>query len=344
MRTGRTGHPEGGTSPDAPPSPRLARDLERLAQRFPYDRSLPDDPLSLVQPFAAHPRSAEIVGVFAATMAVGNVQTILGSLRSLLDQVGPDPAAFIERFDPVGWRDRLHPWKHRWIRWDQMGFLALRLHEIYRRYPGGLESVFRAGMEEGGGSPEQAFAGGLDALSRALRWGSLDQSPTFYEPPAGYLNLFPSPLAPGRPTCKRLALFVRWMVRTAPPDLGLWRSIPPSVLHVPLDTHVYWIAKHVGLTDRKTRTWPTVTQITRALRVLDPNDPVRFDFALAHTGISGDCPKHRDAEVCGRCALRPDCDLWQGRGGLRRASRGRDRASPRTPASVRSSARRAGSR
>lgn len=297
------------------PSPTLGEHLEVLASRFPYDRSLPTDPLSFARPFARDPRAAEIVGVFAATVAVGNIKTIHRALTSLLQKMDGDPRGFVERFPARRWRMELHPWKHRWIRADQMGFLAVRLQEIYRRYPGGLEEVFGLGMKEAQDSddPAQVFGAGLHAMSEALRWGSHDRAPTVYEPPPGYTRLFPSPRGSGHPACKRQALFVRWMVRTAFPDLGLWRSVSPALLQVPLDTHVYWIARHLNLTRRKSRNWLTAVEITNGLRRYDPSDPVRFDFVLAHTGISGDCPKRRDLAICGPCAVRADCDLWKGR-------------------------------
>ena len=299
----------------AGPTATLGAHLEVLSSRFPFDRSLPQDPLSWLLPFSRDVRSAEIVGVLASTVAVGNVRSIQLALTDLLRRMGGHPREFIENFPARRWRMELYPWKHRWIRADQFGFLCVRLQEIYRRYPGGLEEVFLSGMEAAGPTEDPAvrFAHGLHALSEALRWGSVDRSPTVFEPPPGYLNLFPSPLGPGRPACKREALFLRWMVRRARPDLGLWKRVPPSVLQVPLDTHVYWIARHLGLTRRGTKNWPTVVEVTKGLRRYDPEDPVRFDFVLAHTGISGDCPKRREVAVCGPCAVRADCDLWRGR-------------------------------
>lgn len=296
------------------PTPTLGAHLEVLASRFPFDRSLPQDPLSFVRRFADDPRSAEIMGVFASTVAVGNVKAIQRALADLLRRMGDRPREFVETFPARRWRMELHPWKHRWIRADQLGFLCVRLQEIYRRYPGGLEEVFLKGVGTARPTddPADRFAQGLHALSEALRWGSVDRSPTVYEPPPGYLRLFPTPLGPGRPACKREALFVRWMVRQGRPDLGLWRGVPASLLQVPLDTHVYWIARHLRLTRRSSRNWPTVVEITRGLRSYDPEDPVRFDFVLAHTGISGDCPKRRDLAVCGPCVVRADCDLWRG--------------------------------
>lgn len=296
------------------PSPTLGVHLEAHAAKFPYARSLAQDPLSRVRPFAKDRKAAEIAGLFASTVAVGNVVSIGRAIDDLFRRMDGDPRGFIEGFPSRAWRDHLHPWKHRWIRADQAGFLAVRLGEIYQRYPGGLEAVFLEGVRGvGSEEPGERFAGGLHALSTALRDGSTDRSPTVFEPPPGYTRLFPSPLNPGRPACKRLTLFVRWMARTEAPDLGLWTGLSPSLLQVPLDTHVYWIARHMGLTRRATRTWPTVTEVTSGLRRYDPDDPVRFDFVLAHTGISGDCPKRRTLSVCGPCLLRPDCDLWRGK-------------------------------
>ncbi|MDE1819242.1 MAG: DUF2400 family protein [Euryarchaeota archaeon] len=297
------------------PSPSLGSHLGSLASHFPYERSLPQDPLAMVRPFAADARSAEIAGILASTVAVGNVKAIRRALVILFDRMGESPRRYIEGFPARRWRIALHPWQHRWIRADQIGFLCVRLQEIYARYPGGLEEVVLRGMAEAGelAAPEEKCAHGLHALSEALRWGSVDRAPTVFEPPPGYLRLFPSPLGPGEPACKREALFLRWMVRRGFPDLGLWKSVAPSDLQIPLDTHVYWIAYHLGLTRRRTRNWRTVVEITRGLRRFDAQDPVRFDFVLAHTGISGDCPKRRDPEVCAPCAVRADCDLWRGR-------------------------------
>ena len=292
-------------------SAQLGDHLEALLTGFPMARSLSWDPLGFVRPFRNDPRAAEIAGVFAATVAVGNVKTIHADLQDLFQRMGGDPRGFLERFPSRTWRFRLAPWRHRWIRADQMGFLALRLREVYENFPGGLQEVVEEGMRTPGAGSDMAR--GLDALSRSLRHGGLEAPRTFYEPPPGYAALFPSPLGPGHPACKRAALFVRWMVRRTEPDLGLWTRIPPASLRIPLDTHIYWIARHLGLTRRKARDWTTVEEITEALRALDPWDPVRFDFALAHTGISGDCPKRRDISVCGRCAVQPDCDLWAGR-------------------------------
>jgi uncharacterized protein (TIGR02757 family) len=278
----------------------LPEHLRALYEGFAFDRSLREDPLSLVRPHAADARAAEIAGLFAAVLAIGNTTAIRRSFSELERRIGNDWPGFVEGANRAGAAQAVAGFRHRWIRGDQMVHLARRLRRVYADR-GSVEAVFSAGAVDGG------FAGGLAALSDALRGAD-----GIHPPPVGYDRLFPNPLRAARSPCKRLTLYVRWMVRREYPDLGLWRTVDPSVLRIPLDQHVYWIAYHLGLTGRRTRSWAAVEEITEALRAVDPSDPIRFDFVLCHTGISGDCPKHRDLRVCGRCAVRPDCRLWAG--------------------------------
>ncbi len=285
------------------PTPELPQHLAELYDRFPFDRSLADDPISVIRPLATDLRRAEIAGVFGATLAIGNTTSIRGAIGRLAALAGGDLASLVEtRRAPsaAAWRT----FKHRWIRGDQLAYLARVLADVYERTPS-LEDVFVVGWEADG------FRGGLDALARTLRGdGAVAR---LGRPPAGYRALFPTPRDASRSPCKRLTLFVRWMVRDRFPDLGVWRRVPTGALYVPLDQHVYWIAYHLGLTQRRSRSWPAVEEVSEALRRIDPLDPTRFDFVLCHTGISGDCPKERDLAVCGPCSVRPDCLLWRGR-------------------------------
>ncbi|GAC1603956.1 MAG: hypothetical protein NVS4B10_16730 [Myxococcales bacterium] len=110
--------------------------------------------------------------------------------------------------------------------------------------------------------------------------------------------------------CKRLNLFLRWMIRPADGvDFGLW-EVPAAALVIPLDTHVHRIGRFIGLTRRADLSWRTAEEITARLRTLDADDPVRYDFALSHLGISGSCPSRRDARKCEGCPLQPICRHW----------------------------------
>jgi uncharacterized protein (TIGR02757 family) len=110
--------------------------------------------------------------------------------------------------------------------------------------------------------------------------------------------------------CKRLVLYARWMVRPADGvDLGLW-PIAPSDLVIPVDTHIHRISRNLGLTNRRTATWATAEEITAALRKFDPDDPVKYDFALCHLGVSRECPSRPDPAKCEQCVLQDVCSVW----------------------------------
>jgi uncharacterized protein (TIGR02757 family) len=118
---------------------------------------------------------------------------------------------------------------------------------------------------------------------------------------------FPSP--EGGSACKRLNLYLRWMVRRDGLDFGLWRGMSPARLVIPLDTHVARIAANIGLTTRRTAGWPMAMEVTAGLRELDPLDPVKYDFAICRLGILDHCPRRRDPVKCARCLLQPVCTL-----------------------------------
>jgi len=100
------------------------------------------------------------------------------------------------------------------------------------------------------------------------------------------------------------------MVRRDAIDPGGWTAIPRAALVTPIDTHVARIASYLGLTTRKTPDLAMAREVTVALRALAPDDPLRYDFALCHLGIAGDCPSRPVREVCARCPLRTACRIW----------------------------------
>ncbi|MEM6929588.1 MAG: DUF2400 family protein, partial [Myxococcota bacterium] len=149
---------------------------------------------------------------------------------------------------------------------------------------------------------------------------------TFSDLPRGLRMFLPRP-SDGSAT-KRWWMILRWLVRRPDGvDRGLWTSRAPSELVIPLDTHVLRIARYVGLTARKDGSLRTALEITAGLRAIDPDDPVRFDFALAHLGISGGC-KGRPDPVCRPCPLRGLCTV--GEGGPVRVNKSRRRRTDRT--------------
>ena len=237
------------------------------------------------------PADREIVAFLAAALAFGRVASILASIEDLLARLGPSPRAAVESFRSNGRIARaLDGFVHRWVSADDLRPALGAIGRLVRRH-GSLEGAFPER-----GTPRKRIEG-FAARARAAVRGPLRR---------GTAHLFASPA--GGSACKRLCLFLRWVVRPADGvDLGLWTCVAPRDLIVPLDTHVVRIARRVGLTHRRTPGWAMAEEITAALATIDPEDPVRFDFALAHLGIAGGCPDHLKASDCRPCVLQPGC-------------------------------------
>ena len=107
--------------------------------------------------------------------------------------------------------------------------------------------------------------------------------------------------------CKRLNLFLRWMVRKDGIDLGLWKEVSAAKLIIPLDTHLIRLGTRLGLTTRKSPDWKMAVEITEALRGCDPDDPVKYDFALCTVGKLHACPARPDENRCRDCPVMPCC-------------------------------------
>ena len=120
----------------------------------------------------------------------------------------------------------------------------------------------------------------------------------------GVAYFFPRPSKGS--ACKRLNLFLRWMVRTDAIDLGVWTRVSPSRLVVPLDTHVIRLGRCLRLTHYTSPGWKMAAEITQSLRAIDPQDPVRFDFSLCHVGMMNACGFNR-AQRDSQCPLRGAC-------------------------------------
>lgn len=96
----------------------------------------------------------------------------------------------------------------------------------------------------------------------------------------GLLHFFPNPQK-GSP-CKRINLFLRWMVRSSDVDFGLWTGIKPSQLIIPLDIHIFNVSKKLDITQRNTQTLKTAIDITEFFKKINPEDPLKYDFVLCH--------------------------------------------------------------
>lgn len=246
------------------------------------------------------PAEQEVVGLIAACFAYGRADLFREKIRWILERMGPSPAAFVAAFEPGRDGRRFEGFVYRFHRSSDLLVLLAGVGEALRRH-GSLAALFEEGMERGGG-----LQGGLSHFAtRIAAWG-LEQVPEGTARQTPLAHLLPDAARGG--SCKRLLLYLRWMVRRDDVDLGTWEGVvPPSELVIPLDTHVHRISRHLGLTKRKDASWRTAAEITEALRRLDPDDPLRFDFPLCHLGMSGVCPAALRTTHCERCPLRSAC-------------------------------------
>jgi uncharacterized protein (TIGR02757 family) len=271
----------------------LKRRLDRIHLTF--DRSYLDtDPLVFVHRYESD-EDREIVGFIAAGLAFGNVRSIQASVSALLDAMGSSPSAFIDGYDPERDARALHGLYHRWIRSEDLSKLVwvmARMRAAHGSIGGFFMEGYRPGDDDIGPSLisfcERARA--LAAVSTSR--GSIDK-------------FFPSPRAGS--ACKRLNLFLRWMVRGGDGlDLGLWKGVSRRQLVLPLDTHLVRLSRALRLTNRRSPGWLMAVEATRSLALLDPDDPVKYDFSLSRLGILDRCLHGRDPLDCRVCpAPRP---------------------------------------
>jgi uncharacterized protein (TIGR02757 family) len=283
-----------------------ARDrLEALYRTFDHAHAA-TDPVHIVRRYRA-PADREIVGFCAAALAFGRVASVLHSIEALLDVMGPAPAEFVRGFRPVRDSARIEPLVHRWIRGRDLVALLLTLQRMLRD-EGSIEAFFAAGDDPS--APDVSLA--LEAFSRrALEtdWGEAYGKRIPARP--GVCYFFPRPSAGS--ACKRLNLFLRWMVRRDEIDLGVWTRVSPSRLVVPLDTHVIRLGRCLRLTRYVSPGWKMAAEITASLRMLHPSDPVRYDFSLCHVGMMNACGFGR-TQGDRHCPLRGMCRPVQRRG------------------------------
>jgi uncharacterized protein (TIGR02757 family) len=279
-------------------SRRLKPFLDHVLARYNRREYLATDPLSAVYRYP-DPRDQEVVAFVAAGLAFGNVKAVLAGIAAALAPLGPHPARTLTDLGPAAALRKAQGFNYRWVRDRDMANLWLMLGSALRA-AGGLEPLFAA--SHSGAAPDTLV--GADGLVVALT----DLAPSAVDVTRrGTRSFLPRVSGPG--ASKRLHMFLRWMVRKDELDLGLWTAARPAQLLVPLDTHVARLSRRLGLTARRTAGKAMAQEITAGLRVLDPADPIKYDFALAHLGILGVCPSRRDPHHCSACPLSPVCQM-----------------------------------
>ncbi len=267
--------------------------LDRVYERYNRREFIGSDPLQFVYQYADR-RDREIVAFLSSALAYGRVQQIERSLTQLFDRMDGSPYEFMTHFD-----DR---------RTGQAAELQASFHERATISPicsscsgaslddcGSLEAFFLRGYREEHANVLPALSAFCDALA-GLYTDLHGQART----PTGLGYLLASPSRGS--ACKRLNLFLRWMVREDEVDVGLWKSVDKAKLIVPVDVHMGRLCRILGFHDSKAATLATAVKITEAFARIEPADPAKYDFALSRIGILEDCDGRPQAH-CDSCEL-----------------------------------------
>ena len=275
----------------------LARTLDQFVAAADRAALVRGDPVELVWRYA-DPHDQEVAGLLVAMLAYGRVASIKAKASEALERLGPSPAAAVDGGRRLA---ALRGFVHRFQRGNDLERF-LRAARRVRRQFGSLGAAFRSGAGEG----EPHFGAAMGRFVGLLA-GAVEGEPSY-----GLRFLLPDATSGG--AAKRLCLYLRWMIRPADGlDLGTWQHLAPGLdparLVIPLDTHIARLARYLGLTERKSQDLATALEITASLRRLRPADPLYYDMALCHLGVSGACPRKRSPKLCGDCPIRAVCRL-----------------------------------
>ena len=265
--------------------------LDALVETFDVTTIAPD-PLQLVLRYS-DPLDQEVAGLIAAAFAYGRADIIVANIGAMLAKMRPSPYRYLVKFDQAEAARRFSGFVHRFHKTpDLVAFLGCLARVIETH--GSIGSLFEKCYD----ATDADIGPSLARFVETIRGeGSMRAASLRY--------LLTSPVDGS--ACKRMNLFLRWMVRRTSPDLGLWTFVDPAKLVMPVDTHIHRIATFLGLNDRKSADWKAARALTDRLAGFDRADPVRYDFALCRLGILDLCSRKRRRENCDVCMLREVC-------------------------------------
>lgn len=243
--------------------------LEDLYTRYNRREFVHPDPLEFLYNYD-NTRDRETAGLIASSLAYGRVAQILKNVTQVLNTMGPSPFQYVHKGTDRQFNRDFKNFKYRFTTAGEFLAMLRGARAVMREY-GSLEQCLAQFIAESGG----ALAGALPGFAAALNMEG-----------CGHSSLMPRPECGS--ACKRLNLYLRWMVRRDDVDPGGWRMIAPGQLVIPLDTHMHRLCTAMGLTRRKSADMRTALEITNAFRKACPDDPVKYDFCITRLGIRGD--------------------------------------------------------
>jgi uncharacterized protein (TIGR02757 family) len=248
----------------------LKQKLEHHYRAF-NKRNISPDPLQFLHKFSS-PEDIETAGLLSSVFAYGNVLQIIRTLDKIFSITDMKPYEFVTNYNRKS-SEKLYEIKHRFYTSSDIHIFFSVYNKILKRH-NSLENLFMRNYdpsEKNIMNPLNAFSGSFISEADELT--------------SGVKFMFPMPEKGS--SCKRMNLFLRWMVRKDELDFGLWKGVGTDKLVIPVDTHIARISKELGLTKRKNVSWKMAEEITDNLKKFDPHDPVKYDFAICHIGMMG---------------------------------------------------------
>lgn len=239
-----------------------------MAEKYETVDFIKDDPIQFPHRFI-NPQDIEIAAFLASIFAYGNRKSFIKKLDELFKIMDNNPLEFVLNFNI----NSLKNFNYRFAKDFDIIEVFNILHKLYKE-DRGLKALFEHGWK----------------LNNSILTMLQTVSDYFYlniqnEVGMGFYHLIPNPKNGG--AIKRMNLFLRWMVRKGPVDLGLWDFIPTAELLIPIDIHVARISREMGLLKRNSNDFKAVLELTKNLKQFNPNDPIKFDFAMFGLGVNG---------------------------------------------------------
>lgn len=245
-------------------------EIDRLVDEYETVDFIKDDPVQFPHRFINNKKDCEIAGFIASLLAYGNRKVFIKKLNELFGLMQNEPYNFIINFEPKV----LGSFNYRFGTTKDFCEIFNIMSNLYKK-DGGLEDLFKYGYE-----------------NKNINENYINFVPItdyFYskfseETGQGAYFMIPNPKNGG--AMKRMCMFLRWMIRKGPVDLGVWNFMKPAELLIPLDTHVARLSREMGLLTRKSNDFKSVIEITENLKEFDPVDPIKYDFAMFGYGVN----------------------------------------------------------
>lgn len=277
-------------------SARLKFLLDKVLADFPAVNRIKNDPIQFPRWFFDKNRPSEeieVVALISAMLAYGSAKQFTKKLDEIFQKCNYNFLRLIidDKCKSIVWPG------YRLSTASEISILCQAIGNVVDKQKS-IKNVFMKGYQ----ANKKTLEGLANLRNTLMEEVNLIVSPV----PRGIKHLLPNPVSGG--CAKRWHMFLRWMVRGDDKvDMGLWKDVSPSQLIIPLDRHISKISRNIGLTARKADDLKTAIDITNKLSLLEPDDPVKYDFSLCHLGIAGECTHGKDLTLCNSCILNESC-------------------------------------